>query len=194
LASLASILNGYNNPGSLTVTGPSNYAGQTGVYAASNGLNFAEFDNVQDGANAIAQWFTNNVGSNPANSYTTIGEAANAYTGSEAGGANLTRILGVPASTPTSGFNVQNFVNGVIKNEGVSTAPIASGQVSSTVTIGSTGWLQTILNTISAWFAGGLVEAAFIVLGIMAIFFALYMFARDNNVVPPVHLPPVPIE
>lgn len=117
--SLANTLAGFNNLGALTVTGPNNYAGQTGVYTASNGLNFAKFDSVQSSKNAVSSWLGNNTGSNPNTSYTTIGEAGAAYTGSPNGGSQWANILGVSPDTAISSVSKSDLVSAVIQNEGI---------------------------------------------------------------------------
>lgn len=69
-----------NNPGNLTVSSPNSliYPGQTGVYSA-NGLNYAKFATPQDGANALATYLNNNVGTDSANSLSTPNELASYY-------------------------------------------------------------------------------------------------------------------
>lgn len=117
--SLASILNSFNNVGALTVTGPNNYAGQTGVYSARSGLKFATFDSVTSGTNAVEQWIANNTGSNAANSYTTVGEAGATYTGSQKGGIQWAHILGVDANTPITSLSTGAIASAAIQNEGI---------------------------------------------------------------------------
>lgn len=66
----------YNNPGNLTVTGPNSilYNGQTGVYSSPNGLFYAIFKDFQSGSAALDTYISNNIGTDPNTSESTIGQ------------------------------------------------------------------------------------------------------------------------
>ncbi len=189
MASLASILAGFNNPGALTVTGANNYAGQTGVYAAPNGLNYAQFASQAAGAAGVTSWLNNNTGTDPLSSYTTIGEAGNAYTGSTTGGAQWAAILGLPASYPVSGVSQSALANAAIKNEGISSTAAAPANSASPLGSGAPGFFTDPLGSISSWIASGAVEVIFIILGLLLIGGAVFMFAKSEGVLDNVPIP-----
>jgi hypothetical protein len=97
----------YNNPGNLTVGGPSSflYGGQTGVYSSPNGLYYAEFGSPQAGYNAL----TNYISTHVANGWTTLSQFVNNFVnGPNSSGAWLNTASG------------QNYVAAVSNARGVS--------------------------------------------------------------------------
>jgi len=208
MTTLAQALAALNNPGAVTATSDSDYIGQTGTYSPGNGLTYATFDNPTDGLGAIAQWLNNNTGTNPALSYTTVGEAGNAYTGSNTGGAQWAQILGTSPSTPISMLTQDQLLQAAITNEGVGANGLSinansSGAANGVTPTSSSGTSSSGASSNSAsggsiftqfvnWALGGLNNVIFVVIGIILLIGAVMMFAKEQGVELP-SLPPVPI-
>jgi len=202
MTTLAQELAALNNPGAVTATGNNDYIGQTGTYSPGNGLTYATFGNPTDGLGAIAQWLNNNTGSDAATSYTTVGEAGNAYTGSNTGGSQWAQILGTSPSTPISMLTQDQLLQAAITNEGVGANGLSINANSSGAANGTT---PTTTNSNSSdggsiftqfvnWALGGLNNVIFVVIGIILLIGAVMMFAKEQGVeLPAVPAVPVPV-
>ncbi len=201
MTTLAQELAGLNNPGAVTATGNNDYIGQTGTYSPGNGLTYATFGNPSDGLGAVAEWLNNNTGSNPATSYTTVSEAGNAYTGSSTGGSQWAQILGVSPSTPISMLTQDQLLQAAITNEGIGAAGLSlnansSGAANGTTPMTSAGASQpsggSIFTQFVNWALGGVNNIIFVVIGLILLIGAVFMFAKQQGVELP-SLPPVPL-